>query len=348
VISLVKRREALRARRLPALALALHDWLALGYLAIVGALVWLADGPARAGCLIRISASAAAVVVAAMTLRWLRTAAAWWRQHVYRAAVAAVVVEGYLMLRDLLPLVRPDSVDDHLLALDTALFGVTPSLWLEGLCNERVIIEWFSFCYFSYFFLCGGYIIAVLWLVRPGPHTAVFSIGSMSCMFLGHLGYLAVPGYGPIVHLAHAFEQPLAGGFFWGCVTATVQMGGAMKDIFPSLHTTLPTWFALFAWHAARTNRRWLGPAIVTSFLALNIIASTMILRWHYAVDVIAGLALALTVGLAAPRLAAAEARWRSALGWPGAWDAATGRAVADEGGRMGQRRAAPDRRTGT
>jgi membrane-associated phospholipid phosphatase len=56
------------------------------------------------------------------------------------------------------------------------------------------------------------------------------------------------------------------------------------------------------------------------SFFALNIILSTMVLRWHYLVDVIAGLGLALAVAVAAPRLAAWEARRRRIGQHVGVW----------------------------
>jgi membrane-associated phospholipid phosphatase len=241
------------------------------------------------------------------------------RLHGYRIAVAFVVVQSYLMLRELLPLLRKDAVDGVLLSIDHALFGVQPALWLERF-NQRGVVEWFSFFYFSYFFICAAYIGGMLWLVRPGTHTSEFAIGSFIVLFAGQLSYVAVPGYGPVVALADQFQAPLEGGFFWHCVETTVQSSGAHKDIFPSLHTAIPTFFALFSWRAARTDRRWRIPAFVTSFFAVNIIISTMLLRWHYGIDVLAGLCLAGLAAWLAPRLAQHDARFRQRHGMPNAW----------------------------
>jgi len=94
-----------------------------------------------------------------------------------------------------------------------------------------------------------------------------------------------------------------------------------MKDIFPSLHTAVPTWLTCFAVGRARKNRRWWLPAIVTGFFAANIIVSTMLLRWHYAIDVVAGLFLGCTAGWLAPRIAAREARERSLMGMRQPWN---------------------------
>ena len=57
------------------------------------------------------------------------------------------------------------------------------------------------------------------------------------------------------------------------------------------------------------------------AFFTLNIVISTMFLRWHYLIDVIAGLLLAIGAWLLAPRLCAweHERRARHRLGpiWP-------------------------------
>ncbi len=162
--------------------------------------------------------------------------------------------------------------------------------------------------------------LTVVWFTRPGRRTTEFAIGTLIVLGLGQLGYTAVPGYGPIKHLAAQFRGPIDGGFFWGCVSRTVAAGGAMKDIFPSLHTATPLWFTFFALHQIHRDRRWRWPALVTVFFSANIVFSTMLLRWHYAIDVIAGLGLAILAGVAAPRLAAREAAWRESVGLEDPW----------------------------
>lgn len=241
------------------------------------------------------------------------------RKIVYRVSLVGVLLQNYLVLRWLLPVVRPDSVDGTLLRIDEFIFGREPALVLEAL-NVRPVVEWFSFFYFSYFFICLGYMVVSVWLAKPSQKTTAFAIGTLFVYCVGQIGYMAVPGYGPHQYLAAQFKGPIDGGFFWGCVWDTVQAGSAMKDIFPSLHTAAPTWFTLHALHNAKTDRRWLWPGIVTGFFAANIIFSTVFLRWHYAVDVFAGLALAFTAGILAPRIAKWEEERRLSRGLRGAW----------------------------
>ena len=292
----------------------------LSYLTITALMVWWAPpGPLQPGCARVIYVAMAALSIGCLVCRGLSGLPVRLRATLYRFALVGVLLANYLTLRDFLYFIRPDSVDEALVRLDLRLFGVEPALWLERF-NRPPIVEWFSFFYFSYFAIDVAYMLGVLWLCRPGRKTAEFAIGTLLVFTLGQLGYTAVPGFGPVGYLKDQFHGPVAGGFWWSCVWDTVQAGGAMKDIFPSLHTAVPFWFALYARHQAKTDRRWRWPARVTGFFSANIIVSTMLLRWHYGVDVIAGLVLASTAALVTPWLAAREEAWREAQGFLGPW----------------------------
>jgi hypothetical protein len=299
---------------------ALHDVILFFYLGALRLLVQLAaHGPARSVSLMRLDGLLLLAVGGCLVARggWVLGRRA--RARLYRLTLLAVVVGNYLVLRDILPLVRPDAVDAQLLAIDRALFGVEPALWLQRF-NQRPVVEWFSFFYFSYFFICAAWAVTVLFAVRAGRHTTEFAIGCTLVFCVGQLGYLLVPGYGPVHHMASSFDAPLDGGLFWNWVQATVRAGGALKDIFPSLHTAGPSWFALYAWRHARRGPRWRAAALVTTFFAVHIVVSTMLLRWHYAIDVAAGLALAGAAAWLAPRLAAFDHRARCSFGAADAW----------------------------
>jgi hypothetical protein len=296
------------------------DAILTGYLLVLTALLLRAEpSEVQAQCVRRSLVCIAVMVGGCVFARGATSVAPVIRRTVYRTVLVGMVLMNYLSLREVLPIIRSDTVDMALLRVDLLLFGVEPALWLERL-NTRPIIEWFSFFYFSYFFICFIYMAVAVYVRRPGRATAEFAIGTALVYCLGQLGYMAVPGYGPIVALRDAYQGPLDGGFFWGCVSSTVQAGGAMKDIFPSLHTAAPLFFTLYAFHCARSDRRFLVPAVVTGFFSLNIIISTMVLRWHYAIDVVAGIALASGATFLAVRLARWEEGFRARLGEPAPW----------------------------
>ena len=303
--------------------LSVSDAILLVYLLVTTLLVALSSGPDRPVCTRMLLATIAAVVLGAFVGRVGPIASPGLRAVVYRMTVVGAVVASYLMLRPLLPLVRPDSLDEALHRADLWLFGVEPAVWLARF-DVPAVVEWFSFYYFSYFPLAATYVAVVVWAARSGRATAEFAIGTALVLCVGQLGYLGVPGFGPVRHLADRFAGPLVGGFFWRCVSETVAAGGAMKDIFPSLHTALPVWFTLYASRRAGHDPRWRWPARITGWFAANIIVSTMFLRWHYGVDVLAGLGLAVVAARLSIALARREAIWRRSLGLPQAWSTAS------------------------
>ena len=69
---------------------------------------------------------------------------------------------------------------------------------------------------------------------------------------------------------------------------AIVKDGVTGMDVFPSLHTALPLFITAFLW---RDGRRL--AAILLAPVSLGIVVSTVFLRYHYGVDVLAGMLLA-------------------------------------------------------
>ena len=212
------------------------------------------------------------------------------RSLIYRLGIFTPVVVSYFEMRSLLPALQPVLLDQQLLAIDHAIFVVTPAVWLQRI-NEVPYVEWFSFFYYSYFYILTIILVPSLFFDR-GRRMMELMVGAMTVACLGHIGYTLVPGLGPYATLT--FDEPVNGTFWWSAVNYAVSGAGAMMDIFPSLHTAYPTFFALFAFgNRDRHPYKYAWPVI--AFFAANIIVATMLLRWHYGIDVIFGLMLAIT-----------------------------------------------------
>ncbi|MCL2722969.1 MAG: phosphatase PAP2 family protein [Polyangiaceae bacterium] len=250
---------------------------------------------------------------------------------VYRLCGFLPVFLSYFQLRHILPAVAPTSVDAHLVALDLRIFGVEPALAWDRFVTANTT-EWFAFFYFSYFFLLTVHVIPLLLNASSRIRLAHFAFGVFIVVCFGHIGYMLVPGWGPYRALAGQFQHPLVGGFFWNLVKATVDAGGSQKDIFPSLHTALPTYFAIFSFmHRRHKPFRYTWP--ILAFTVTQIIIATMFLRWHYLIDIVAGLTLAITAALVSYRVVLWETARRDRLGlepiysivaWPWSTNAAT------------------------
>jgi membrane-associated phospholipid phosphatase len=242
------------------------------------------------------------------------------RALAYRLLQFGSVEASYFSFQHLLPAANHGALDQELYQLDLDLFGIEPALWMDRFVSSATV-EWFAFFYLSYYILLLAYVVPLLFMRKYQPRLAEFGLGMTIVGTVGQACYLIVPGFGPYHAFADHFSNAFPDGFWWHLLTALVHAGGAQKDIFPSLHTALPCYVLLFTLrHRAEPAFRRALPFV--GFVTLNIVISTMFLRWHYLIDVIAGLALALGAWWAAPRWTASEAQRRERLQVGPAWPA--------------------------
>jgi hypothetical protein len=295
-----------------------QDWLTIGYLTSLLIALALGKGHGRGPCIVRVSADLGAFVfvltlVRLQLLRW----GAMGTALLYRTAIMATLLASFFQLREILPAVSPWSVDDRIYAFDLRVFGFEPSVSLDAFVTPRTT-EWFAFFYFLYFLILTVHVLPML-MQRDEVLLSRFALGILLLFMVAHLLYMAVPGWGPYWYLKGTFQHELQGPTFWPLVRETVDAGGAQKDIFPSLHTAAPTFLALFSVrHRRLLPFRYTWPLI--GFLATQIIIATMFLRWHYLVDVVAGLLLATAATVIGQRIADWERARRERLGVQPAW----------------------------
>lgn len=212
------------------------------------------------------------------------------RVWIYKVFMFVSFTLTYFALRAVLHCLEPRLLDAKLLSLDEALFGVSPAIWLDRFVTHASV-EWFSFFYFSHYFLLAIFLLPTT-AFDAGRRRYELLLGIVTVLGIGHAMYTLVPGVGPYAFEGARFAHPFVGGFWWSHVGQAVAGAGAQYDIFPSLHTAVPTFFSLHAIRHRRTSYyRW--GWLPTCFFTLNIIVATLFLRWHYAVDVLAGLCLA-------------------------------------------------------
>ncbi|HOO78158.1 MAG TPA: phosphatase PAP2 family protein [bacterium] len=180
--------------------------------------------------------------------------------------------------------------DGWLIAADRFLFGTDPTVWLQRITVPG-LTEFMQIVYATNYFL-PVVLLLVLFLQRRRlafQHAVwVIALGYV----LSYLGYFAVPAVGPRFTVVH--DVPLCG--IWcreRLASAIYFMEACPRDCFPSGHTEIPLvtlWLAF----------RWFRP-LARAYLpvVMLLICSTVYLRYHYVVDVLAGMALAGLVILA-------------------------------------------------
>jgi hypothetical protein len=296
-----------------------QDWLTVGYLVVLLAALVVGKGPNRTACLVRVSADLGVflftiALVRGQVLRWASTASSL----LYRTAIIGCLLSSFFQLREILPGVSPWTDDARIYAFDMHVFGFEPSVVLDRFV-EPATTEWFAFFYFLYFLILSVHMLPMVYWQRDTRLLGRFATGLLLIFCTGHVVYMLVPGFGPYWYLAGTFRHELQGGTFWRLVREAVEAGGAQKDIFPSLHTAVPTYFAIFSFrHRKVVPFKYWWPVI--AFLATQIIIATMFLRWHYLIDVVAGVALATLSALFGQHIADWERAKRERLGLQPVW----------------------------
>jgi hypothetical protein len=216
--------------------------------------------------------------------------------RLYRAAPLVAACLVYFRLTDIFPIVNPRELDAPLHAIDVAIFGTDLSVWVEPYLT-RGIVDWFATWYWLYFPMI---LTGALWGIlvhKDAERRTRFAVGTILCFLLGHTIYTFVPGLGPWHYLADQYQGVQEGGWFFRANWDTYRTG-AGHDIFPSLHTAASTWYTLFLWHERKTwpPARWLAP--IVTIITVNVVIATIVLRWHYFIDLVAGVALAVVCDL--------------------------------------------------
>lgn len=302
-----------RARKV-LLSVAVADLLVFGYLLELNLAVVLAPpSPLKTQCQLQVAALLLTHLVCVSLVRGGALSGNFWPPLLYRVGIYGTVQSSYFLFKHLLPVVNPGSLDRELFHLDRRLFGFEPAVWADKFVTP-LTTEWFAFFYFCYFFLLAAHIFPILFRSRDQMLLGEFVLGMLLIVCVGHTGYILVPGFGPYRAMPEMFQHVLPSGLWMDLVWSTVREGGAMKDIFPSLHTAGPCFLALFSFrNRDRLPYRFTWPLV--AFFAVNIIGATVFLRWHYAIDVFAGFSLAVVAALVSPLVARWEIERRQAHG---------------------------------
>jgi len=173
--------------------------------------------------------------------------------------------------------------DGALQAADLSLFGIDPCVWLQA-CVHPTLTDFFSLCYMFFFpYLAFSMVSSLLGDLETLKR---FSAGLFTVYAIGFLGYSLLPAAGPHLAMSAAFDVPLVGGWLTRANAWLVARGSNGVDAFPSLHCGVSAYILLF-------DRRFRPSRFRACLLpCAGLWVSTIYLRYHYAIDVIAGFSL--------------------------------------------------------
>ncbi len=214
--------------------------------------------------------------------------------------------------------------DSMLIAADRMIFGVNPTDWLfQHFPTWPLLTEYFMSCYFIFYFLPLGLSIELYMRAKKkdeNGYIVPFSFGGIRSgdaaepveqvvfivvygFLLSYMGYILCPAIGPRFTLHNFLNLPneLPGLFLTDPMRLllnrgeNIQPGMSMatiltrvtRDAFPSGHTDITMLTIILAFQF-RARLRW-----IITVLGCSLIFSTLYLRYHYVIDLISGLVLA-------------------------------------------------------
>lgn len=192
----------------------------------------------------------------------------------------------YRALNFYIPLFSPVDRDGWLMAIDSWIFGEQPVLWMQQWVHP-LATDFFSFVYMIWFPMI--FLTLLLMMLKSKTAVTSYVTSVLFCFYLGYFCYTLVPAVGPLYALQHVFTVDLGGGALTSLQNSVVIQEdlSVPRDVFPSLHTAIS---CVMLFYVGKYYRKLLW---VYAPLVVSILISTVYLRYHYAIDVIAGILLA-------------------------------------------------------
>ncbi len=267
------------------------DVVTMGYTAATGAL-WLLLGHDQPGWL---TAVLIHFVYVAFGLEVVRAS----QRHPSSAIVrelrtfypAFIIVWGFFDVTRLQSLISKGTfwATDAMVALDLAIFGVHPTVWIE-----RWHMPWLTelICFFNLCYYLIPFLFAVP-LVVSGRRTVALTGASLALFtyVVNFTLFLLLPAIGPrMVPEIEALRTATyhgGGPVSWAMLLVQGDHGAVRGAAFPSVHVSTSVVWAMAAWRYERRLAWMIWP------LALGTAFSTVYLGFHHAIDPLAGMLLA-------------------------------------------------------
>ena len=203
----------------------------------------------------------------------------------------AFCISIYTNMHDMVHLVNPIDVDASLIAWDDYLLGFQPAIYLEPFITPELT----DFMYFSYSSFLIYILLFTMYLYVKKKKVAFREtlVSVILTFYIGYVGYVIFPAVGPKFTMSHLFETSLSGTFITDRLSFLMNYEISeytRRDCFPSLHNGVIFLILLFAFKHEKIYAYLFFPFAIALFI------STLYLRYHYFVDMIAGFLLAIII----------------------------------------------------
>ncbi len=216
-----------------------------------------------------------------------------------RIYIIPIIFFIYDQVQYYIRVINPHLYDNVLIAWDYSIFGVHPTEWLMHFTTPA-LTEYLQFSYMTYFLLP---LLLGIELHRRNQDNEFNQFASMILFsfYFSYILYFILPAVGPrfTIHDFSNIYNEMQGLWLADFFREMVNRGGGIpegalepvkyvnRDCMPSGHTWVTT-VVIFLAFKYRSFFRW-----VILLFGVSLIIGTVYLRYHYVVDIIAGLILA-------------------------------------------------------
>jgi membrane-associated phospholipid phosphatase len=175
----------------------------------------------------------------------------------------------------------------------TIFFGHDPNELMQSII-VRPLSEWLAFAY-SFYAVLYPLVLGAVFLFggRRALRESAFTLGA--ALLVSYVSYSLIPVKGPV--LTRTFDVSLDLYLLASVKEAMMDATRITWDCFPSMHTCCSILLAWCAWRHVRRLFWWVLPIVASMPLAC------VYLRYHYVIDVLAGLVLAVVMVQVTKRL---------------------------------------------
>ena len=226
------------------------------------------------------------VLASAVVIIWAGRDQAPWRWRIRLLLYPALMGLTFYLMPSVVTAIQVPRADALLAKCDVVWLGSKINLAIQS-CDLPVLTDVMMLAYIFFFY----YLIAgpAYYCIHNLPRFRQCFAGLFVVYALGFIGYTFLPAVGP--HCFLLFAQPLTGGWITKMAKPTLDYASNGVDAFPSIHVAVSLYLLVFDRWYYRRRFWWL----IIPCMALWV--STIYLRYHYCVDVIAGFVIAI-IGL--------------------------------------------------
>jgi membrane-associated phospholipid phosphatase len=258
-----------------------HDWATLVYIAITGFIIISGAGKLRNVAPHLLTRCVFIGIIASLV--FLDSKFHHWTIRLVRNFYPLVLLSYfYAETAYLNHLLFDHDFDPWIAKIEQAIFGCQPSIEFGKRVPWRWFIDLMSFGYVSYFLMIFG---VCLWIYKFAPEKfseTIFVI--LSSFFLCYLFFIVVPVAGPQFYFPAPDSQVPKGYFFRNILELVRAAGERPTAAFPSSHVAITCLLLFLSAKNARKILWWIIPSALLLFL------STVYIKAHYVVDVVAGM----------------------------------------------------------